>query len=468
MKFYLVSLGCAKNLVDSEVIIHHLEKAGHEWVTGEDLADAVIITTCCFIESAKTESVETILEFTRKKKRYSYRVFVGGCLPSRYGRDLLSLIPEVDGWFGIEEVTRVSELIEKPIEEGPAILVSPPGSTFTPYQGRRQVTPSHWAYLKIADGCDHQCSFCVIPSIRGPYRSRHIEALAAEASVLAAAGVRELVLVAQDTGLYGKDLYGRQRLPELLVRLEEIEGLRWIRLLYINPHSLGDELICFMESSVKMVRYLDIPFQHASREVLKRMRRPGGRDEFLALIEGLRGRVPGLALRSTFITGFPGETQQDFQELLDFLRDARLARAGFFSYSREEGSRAYSYEDNVPGREKERRHDAAMRLQRKIAGEVNYERLGKTVAVMIEKKREQQDTAFLKGITAELGNPNRGKLMLHDIAFIGRSEWDSPDVDGVVLLKTKEHSEGPVPSPGDIVEAGIEAVSAYDALGTIK
>jgi len=466
--FYLVSLGCAKNLVDSEAIIDSLMKCGYTWVTDENQADAVVINTCCFINEARQEAIDTILEYVEKKKKRDFKIVAGGCLAQRFGDKVMKLLPEVNGWFGIDGCFTLPGIFDVLSRGGKKSSIREPSRQYDEYEGRERVTPRAWRYIKIAEGCSHHCTFCVIPPIRGPYRSRRIEDIVAEARGLAEEGCRELILIAQDTGVYGSDLYGRKRLPELLTRLHEIDGIQWLRLLYINPHSMDDELIQAVASNRKIVKYLDIPFQHSVERILGRMGRPGGEERFLELLDRIRRQIPGLAVRSSFIVGFPGESAAEFDQLCTFIQKARLNRAGFFTYSREEGTGASRYAGQVHHATQKKRFREIMALQQGISREVNSERLGRTIPVIIDKKTGLEDYDFLKGIAGELGNflitGEPGKK----VSYLGRTAWDAPDIDGVALIsgeKTGKGSRKTQPAPGEILQVEVRVCTTYDVAG---
>lgn len=454
MNIFVVGLGCAKNLVDTEALMSHFTASGHRIVSAEKDAGCVVIMTCAFIESARNEAREAIAEYAAKKKRYGFKLIVGGCYAKRYGARAAEEFPSVDGWFGIGDYAQVPRLLEA---QTPFMHIR----EIERYDGAdtgRIAAVRHWAYLKIADGCNHRCSYCVIPSIRGFYRSREAEDIEREAAALAESGVKELLLIAQDTGQYGVDLYGEKRLVRLLSRLEKIDGLLWLRLLYINPYSIDEELIDWMASSEKLVPYLDIPFQHASRSVLRRMARPGGKDALLALVEKLRTRIPDLAIRSTFIAGFPGETQEEFAELEDFLLQARLNRVGFFAYSAEEGTGACGLPGQLPERVKRERLDRLARLQRRLSLEENRLLRGKRIPVVIEGRRDENPA--IRGIAGEL---DAGRGFYSRVKLYGRSFRDAPEVDGLVLIL----DAGGGLKAGDFVTVEITHVSAFDMAGKI-
>ncbi len=437
LKVGLVSLGCPKNLVDSEIMLGFIKESGFAITSNEQEADILVINTCSFIDEAKEESINTILELARHKAEGKCRsILVAGCLAQRYPQELLLEIPEIDGLVGTGFVTEIAGAIKRTLNGERVLLVGAPGCLHQADSPRILATPSYTAYLQIAEGCDNRCSYCVIPEIRGPYRSRKIEDVLAEAAGLASRGVKELVLTAQDTTRYGLDLYARLALDELLTRLADIEGLVWIRILYAYPTFITDQLVATLAADKKICRYLDIPFQHSSDTVLKKMNRGGSRKEYVSLIEKLRLSIPGITLRSTFIVGFPGETEDDFQDLLDFMMQVKLDRVGIFAYSREEGTAAAKMDRQVPDEIKTERRDRAMELQQKISLEINQRKIGETVTVLVE------------GIGSEAD------------LYEGRSEGDAPDIDGRVLIKSSRNLK-----PGDFVKVLIESASWYDLYG---
>jgi ribosomal protein S12 methylthiotransferase len=438
LKVGLVSLGCPKNLVDSEIMLGFIKESGFAITSKEQDADILVINTCSFIDEAKEESINTILELARHKTEGKCRsLLVAGCLAQRFPQELLLEIPEIDGLVGTGFITEIAGAIRRTLNGERVLLVGAPGCLHQADYPRIQATPSHTAYLKIAEGCDNCCSYCVIPEIRGPYRSREIEDVLIEAAGLASRGVKELILTAQDTTRYGIDLYSRLALDELLTKLADIGGLVWIRILYAYPTYITDKLIAALAADKKICRYLDIPFQHASDTVLKRMNRGGSRKEYVRLIEKLRLSIPGITLRSTFIVGFPGETKEDFQDLLDFMTQVKLDRVGIFAYSREEGTAAAKMDRQVPEEIKTERRDRAMEIQQKISLEINQRKIGETVTVLVE------------GISSE----DTG-------LYEGRSEGDAPDIDGRVLIKSNRDLK-----PGDFVRVLIESATWYDLYG---
>jgi len=403
VKINLISLGCSKNLVDSEVLMGQLKAANIEVLYEQpfDKAETIVINTCGFIQDAKQESIDTILRAVdAKDDGYIKKIYVMGCLSERYKEDLKSEIPEVDGFFGVKDLALILRTLG--VDYNKELL------------GERMITtPSHSAYLKIAEGCDRKCSFCAIPLIRGGNISRPIEELVAEATYLASIGVKELNLIAQDLTYYGLDLYKERKLSELMQKLSEVEGIEWIRLHYTYPAGFPLEILDEMRDNPKICKYIDIPFQHINNDLLKSMRRNITGDETKELMQNLRNRVPGLALRTAFIVGYPGETDAAFEELKQFVTIARFDRAGVFTYSQEEGTKASELEDNVPEEVKLKRADEIMAIQEKISAELNLAKVGKTYKVLFDR--------------------------VEDDYFVGRTEIDSPEIDNEVLvLKTEK------------------------------
>ncbi len=392
----VITLGCSKNLVDSEKLLGQLPAGRFVIVPeGEGLADIIIINTCGFIQDAKEESIDTIFEvLERKNEDLVKEVLVTGCLSERYMADLKEEIPEVDAWFGVKQPHEIFAYLEEKYVEG------------TP--DRFLTTPSHYAYLKIAEGCDRTCSFCTIPLIRGSYCSVPVDLLANEAQLLAGKGVRELILVAQDLSYYGYDLHGKPLLGKLLEELVQIEGIEWIRLHYAYPHNFPDDVIRIMAENQKICNYLDIPLQHINDDLLRSMRRGHTKAGTLAFLEKVRKAIPGLAIRTTLMTGYPGETDDKFLELIDFVAEMRFDRLGVFSYSPEEGTRAYELGDPVRRKVKRQRAEAIMDLQAGISLQKNRSKVGMQFKTIIDREEPEH--------------------------FVGRTEHDSPDVDNEVLI----------------------------------
>ena len=440
MNIFFVSLGCDKNLVDSEMMITSLRKDGFTITDREEDAEIIVVNTCCFIGDAKEESINTLLEMASYKEDGKCRLLVAaGCLAQRYHEEIRTEIPEVDviiGTMGYEEMgtTLRDALKEKGVVESIRSIDYLP----TPLTDRDNTSGGSYAYLKIAEGCDKCCTYCIIPKVRGHYRSVPMDNLIKQAQHLTENGVKELILVAQETTLYGTDLYGRKSLPELLEKLSEVEELRWIRILYCYPEEITDELIDAMKRLPKVCHYLDIPIQHGADTILKKMGRRTDRAQLTRMVGKLRTEIPDIALRTTLITGFPGETEEDFEEMKEFVRQMRFERLGVFTYSQEEDTPAAEMEDQIPEEIKEERRDIIMAMQQEIAFENNELRIGEEMDVMIE-----------------------GYLPDDDI-YVGRSYMDAPDVDGCVFLSTRWHLE-----TGDYVRARIVQAQGYDLIGEV-
>lgn len=437
IKVGMVYLGCDKNRIDGEILMAKLKDAGYELSDDPALADVAIVNTCGFIESAKRESIDEILELAKLKQEGQIRkIIVTGCLAERYLEEIETELPEVDGVFGIGANEEIVSLIEKTLSD--ERLVIRRDKTLLPLEGARELsTPSYFAYLKIAEGCDNCCTYCAIPSIRGRFRSRPMEMILSEAKTLAENGAKELILIAQDTSRYGIDLYGEYRLPQLLRELCRIEPVRWIRLLYCYPDCLTDELIDTIASEEKIAKYIDLPLQHASERVLRRMNRRGDAASISALMEKLRARIPGVALRTTVMVGFPGETEEDFEILMDLIRSVRFERLGCFTYSREEGTPAYSLDHQVPEEEKERREELVSETQMLIMQEKGEAMIGKEVTVLTEGFDRWAECYF------------------------GRTESDAPEIDGKVFFTAPEKK----PAYGQFVRVRIEDCMDCDLIG---
>jgi len=443
-----VSLGCAKNLVDSEVMIARLGEAGWSLVPDADGADAVVINTCAFIDPAKAESTETILEHA-ERKRPGQQLIVAGCLSQRFGEELQSLIPEIDGVIGTGAYPSIAALLDDAMAGKKPVRLDfepEPEHAFLP---RLITTPSATAYLKIAEGCDHPCTFCIIPKLRGAFRSRSEESILAEARALTAGGTKELILIAQDTSMWGRDRgFRRGGLAHLLHRLHEIDGLAWIRLLYLYPATVDSELIDAMASLPKVCTYMDMPLQHASEPVLRRMLRPSNGKRYLEIIEDFRRRVPGITMRSTFIVGFPGETEADVAVLERWIERAELDRVGFFVYSREDGTPGGALDGQLSEREKRRRLLRLREAQRLASERARAKRLGETVRVLVEEARTLRATDPLA-----LGLRTRH-------VTVGRSMGEAPGVDGTIAFAGQA-------TPGDFVDVRLEGNTAFDFYGSL-
>jgi len=440
MNILFVSLGCDKNLVDSEVMLGLLKDSGHTLTNDEEMAEVIVVNTCSFIHDAKEESITTILEMAELKKEGRCKILiVTGCLAQRYQAEILEEIPEVDAILGTSSYHRIREAIDEVLDGRKSIHFDSIDDLPKVDISRVVTTGGYVSYLKIAEGCDKHCTYCIIPKIRGNYRSFPKEDILRDAGRLAEAGVRELNIVAQETTMYGKDLYGRKVFHELLRDLCKIDGIQWIRILYCYPEEITDELIQVIKSESKICNYLDIPIQHASDTILKKMGRRTNCQELLSIIQKLRQEIPDIALRTTLITGFPGETQKDHEALVSFVQKVRFDRLGVFTYSQEEDTPAADMKDQIDEAVKISRKDELMQVQQKIAFELAQKMIGKEVEVLVE-----------------------GKLP-EDNVYIGRTYKDAPDVDGYIFISnTKELSSG------DIIHVKVVGANEYDLIGEIN
>jgi ribosomal protein S12 methylthiotransferase len=447
VKVGLISLGCPKNLVDSEVMLGLAKDAGHELTPDASAADVLVVNTCAFIDQAKQESIDTILEMAQHKKDGACkRLIVTGCMAERYRDELRREIPEIDAVLGTGEVPQIVSAIgggTAPLNffrSGPAPAVASqrqlPTYLYDADTPRYLATPKHYAYVKIAEGCDYKCAFCIIPTLRGHYRSRPAESIVREARSLAARGVRELLLISQDTTFYGIDRGERGALARLLRDLNAIDGLEWIRLLYLYPTTIDDDTLAAMAESEKVCKYIDLPLQHASNAVLKRMKRPGTRQGYDTLLTRIRARVPGVALRTTFIVGFPGETDAEVDELCSFVGDHGFDHVGVFTYSHEEGTTAFAFDDDVPARTKNSRRNRVMGLQKKVVARRQRGRLGERARVVVD-----------------------GPSSDHELVLRARLATQAPDIDASVVLTDCDPSAF---SPGDFVEVELVGARDYD------
>ncbi len=439
LKVGFASLGCNKNLVDSEVMMGLLHRAGYAIVDDYSVADVLVVNTCGFISDAKEESIQTILELAQHKKKGNCKaLIVAGCLAQRYNDELLAEIPEIDGIIGTGEIDRVVELTQHTVAGEHPALVTDRQYIYNHELPRWQATPPYSAYVKIAEGCDNRCSYCVIPLIRGPYRSRPKESILAEVRGLVSKGVKEINLIAQDTTRYGTDLYGYPALAELLREVAAVPETQWVRVLYTYPTRITQDLLQVMQQTPNVCKYLDMPIQHVDDQVVKDMNRQGNRAVLTALIEQFRQAVPGITLRTTLIVGFPGEGEPQFQNLLEFVKEVEFDRLGVFTYSQEEDTPAGQRPDQVPEEVKELRRDILMTAQQEISLNHNRQKIGSTILVLVE------------GISAE-----------NKELYVGRSQADAPEIDGLVFFT------GPVLNPGDMVEVRITDATEYDLIGEV-
>ncbi len=438
-KIGMINLGCAKNQVDGEMLMSKLKSSGFELTDDVGLSDIAIVNTCGFIESAKKESIEEILELaTLKKEGQIKKIVVTGCLAERYKEEIMKELPETDGVIGLGGNKNIADYI-KTIWQGESVEEFPV-NTEMPLSGDRELTtPSYFAYLKVADGCDNRCTYCAIPSIRGHFRSRTKEDVIEEANKLVSNGAKELILIAQDTTRYGNDIYNDYGLPQLLKDLCKIQNLKWIRIMYCYPERVTDDLLDVMASEEKIVKYMDIPLQHVNGNVLKAMNRSGDKESLTALINKIKAKVEGIILRTTFIVGFPGETEEEFEELCSFVKAMKFDRMGCFPYSREEGTPAFDMDNQIDEDVKYRRAEIVTDLQMRICDEENEKYIGKTIEVMVEGFDRYAE------------------------CFFGRSYMDAPDVDGKIFFPKGEK----LPSYGSFVKVLIEEAMDADLMGNM-
>ena len=439
MNIFFVSLGCDKNLVDSEVMLGLLDAKGYQIVDDETQADVMVINTCCFIHDAKEESIQTILDMARYKEEGRLKALVvTGCLAQRYKQEIIDEIPEVDVVLGTTSYDKIVEAVEEALEGKSEVELADIDALPLPETKRLVTTGGHYAYLKIAEGCDKHCTYCIIPKVRGNYRSVPMEDLIGQAKELVANGAKELILVAQETTLYGIDLYGEKSLHKLLDELNKINGLFWIRIMYCYPEEIYEDLIDSMIRNEKVCHYLDIPIQHSNDTMLKRMGRRTSHDDLIRIITHLRDRIPDITLRTTLICGFPGETQEIHEELMQFINDMEFDRLGAFTYSPEEGTPAAAFEDQVDEELKKDWQADVMELQEEVIFDKNEEMKGRELYVFIEGQVED------------------------DNAYVGRTYRDAPDIDGYIFINTDETL-----MTGDIVKVKVTGAYEYDLIGEI-
>ena len=447
MKIGFVSLGCPKNQLDTEVMLHEIASRGHEITPDETEADIVIINTCAFIESAKKEAIDNILDIAWLKKHHKLKgIIVTGCMAERYGREILDEFPEVDAVLGVGSIHNICDAVDSVINGiGKKRKKNEPDCRYFSHEDKNTVrlggdriltTPEYAAYLKISEGCDNRCTYCAIPDIRGKFRSRPMDELIKEAKELDALGVRELTVIAQDTTRYGIDIYGEYCLDKLLHRITEETSIPWIRVLYCYPDKITDGLIEEMKNNPRILHYIDLPLQHISDKVLRRMNRHGRSAEIREVLQKLRHSIPDVVIRTTFIVGFPGETDEDFTELCEFVKEQKFARVGVFTYSREEGTPAYDFEDQIDEQVKQDRMDILMRTQMPIIDELNNKKVGSVVEVICEDYDTVSDHYF------------------------GRSVGDAPEIDGKVFFKSDERI-----APGSFVKVKVREAEDYDLCG---
>lgn len=440
MNLLFISLGCDKNLVDTEKMLGLLGHEGYSFVDDETEADVIVVNTCCFIGDAKEESINTILEMARMKEEGRCKaLIVTGCLAQRYKEEITTEIPEVDAVLGTTSYEEIATAVKTALGGDKMHVFESIDAPVGPATERLVTTGGHYAFLKIAEGCDKRCTYCIIPYLRGKYRSVPMEQLLKEAKELADKGVKELILVAQETTLYGKDLYGEKKLPELLKKLAEIDGIQWIRLQYCYPEEITDELIETIKTEEKVCHYLDIPIQHASDAILRKMGRRTNNAQIRELIGKLRKEIPDIAIRTTFISGFPGETEEDHEILMEFVDEMEFERLGVFAYSAEEDTPAFGFENQVPEEVKQDRRAEIMELQQDIAFEISENMTGRVLEVMIEGKVADEN------------------------AYVGRTYMDSPNVDGLIFVNTGYNLMS-----GDFVRVRVTGALEYDLIGEVE
>ncbi|GAA3661866.1 30S ribosomal protein S12 methylthiotransferase RimO [Asaccharospora irregularis] len=438
LKIALESLGCSKNLVDAEIMMGILNKKGYKLIGNFEEADIIIVNTCGFIESAKQESIETILEFAALKETGNLKLLVvTGCLAQRYSDELKTEIPEIDAIVGTGSYQNIDEIMDNLQKENKVVSLNDIEVVYNEELPRYVSTPTYMAYLKIGEGCDNHCTYCIIPKLRGKYKSRKMEDIIKEAKNLASRGVKELVVIAQDTTKYGCDLYGEEKLPELLKELSNIEGLKWIRIMYSYPESITEELVQVIKEHDNICNYFDMPIQHASNRILKLMNRNTTKEDILSKIEMIRKNIPDATLRTTIITGFPGETEDDFKELIEFAKTVEFDRLGAFAYSREENTAADKLPDHIEDSVKVQRRDALMMVQQEISQKLNNKKIGNIYEVLIEEQIE-------------------------DSVYIGRTKGDAEEIDSIVYVKSLDELK-----VGDFVEVKINSALEYDLMGDV-
>lgn len=437
-KISLISLGCPKNLVDSETILNIIKKSGYRILYEADKSDVAIINTCSFIKSAKQESLDIIFDLVLLKKKGKIKsIIVAGCLPQRYQKQLEREIPEVDAWVGISDYYNLPQIIEHVSSGGKVNKITKPNRLYPFEENKIHLTPTHYAYIKISEGCNNRCSYCIIPTLRGNYRSRAIKSIIKEIKQLSNRGrLKEVNLISQDITDYGSDNYQVPSLVKLLKEICALKKITWLRLLYAHPAHFSDELIELIKNEPLICKYVDLPLQHINEGILKMMGRKVTKKYILTLLEKLRKNIPGIAIRTSFIVGFPGESDKEYKELYNFIKETKFERLGVFTYSREEGTRAFNFSAQVPEKIKNERFKEIMELQQEVAREVNSKFLGKELDVLIEEKSPNDQNTYL-----------------------GRSQYDAPEVDGLVYVKSK------AAKAGEMLKVKITDTYEYDLVG---
>lgn len=435
----LVSLGCDKNRIDSEIMLSKLLKEGYNIVNDEKQADIIIINTCGFVNSAKEESIDTILEMAQNKKYGRCKaLIVTGCMAERYKEELLKEIPEIDAIIGTGNYYEICDIVYKTLNNEKGIVKTDNLNYNFDYEERLLTTPNHYAYIKIAEGCSNRCSYCIIPKIRGNFRSRNIDSILKEAKYLSSKGIKEIILVAQDSTMYGVDIYGKKMLHELLKKLEEIDGIEWIRVMYCYPERITDELIETIANSKKICHYFDIPIQHVSNKILKQMNRASTKEDIISLINKIRNKIPDAVIRTSIIVGFPGETKEDFDELKEFLYSYKLDRVGVFTFSPEEGTIAANLPNQIDEETKNERKDILMKIQSEISFEKNKTLIGEIVDVIVDGKVKNKK-------------------------YYGRTSKDAPTIDQQVFINTNDD----IINIGEIIKVKINKAFTYDLMGVV-
>ena len=439
LKIALESLGCSKNLVDAEIMMGILNKKGYKLTGDFEEADVILVNTCGFIESAKQESIATIIGFANLKETGNLKLLiVTGCLAQRYSDELKQEIPEIDAIVGTGSYQNIDEILEGLQKEKQIVSLKDIEVVYNEDLPRYVSTPEYMAYLKISEGCDKHCTYCIIPKLRGKQTRRKIEDIVAEAKSLAESGVKELVVIAQDSTMYGSDIYGEARLPQLLEELAKIDGLKWIRIMYSYPESITKELVDVIRRHDNICSYFDMPIQHASNKILKLMNRQTTKEELLEKVNMIRSAIPNATLRTTLITGFPGEDEKDFEELVEFVKEVKFDKLGVFPYSREEGTAADKLPNHLEQEVKEQRRDTIMMIQQEISEEINKNKVGNTYEVLIEEQIENN-------------------------VYVGRTQFDAEEIDSIVYVKSHTELE-----PGDFVNVKINTALEYDLMGDIQ
>ena len=471
LKIALESLGCSKNLVDAEIMMGILNKKGYKLTGDFEEADVILVNTCGFIESAKQESIDTIIEFANLKETGNLKLLiVTGCLAQRYSDELKEEIPEIDAIVGTGSYQNIDEILEGLQKEKQIVSLNDIEFVYNEDLPRYVSTPSYMAYLKISEGCDKHCTYCIIPKLRGKQRSRKMEDIISEAKNLAQSGVKELVVIAQDSTMYGSDIYGKPVLPELLEQLAGIAGLKWIRIMYSYPESITEELVDVIKRYDNICNYFDMPIQHASNKILKLMNRKTTKEDILSKIEMIRKNIPDATLRTTIITGFPGEDENDFEQLVEFVKEVKFDKLGAFTYSREEGTAADKLPNHIEEEVKVERRDILMMVQQGISEDINQNKVGNTLLYQLPISLEVGNPISLEVGNEDINQNKVGNIyevlieeQIEDNVYIGRTQYDAEEIDSIVYVKSHTGLE-----PGDFVNVKIDKALEYDLMGDIQ